>query len=121
MTKEPAKRALSICATWLVTARPVTDVPRATFQCGTTTNFARAGIPYRLHYGDRGRLRLIYRRPETAVPPNRVPTTSSVPPRHLSDQLDGRVYGPYRPQSKHYYTCLLRSSALRVSIPILRA
>jgi len=65
--------------------------------------------------------RLLYRRPETAVPPNRVPTTSSVPPRHLADQLGGRVYGPYRHQSKHYYTCLLRSSALRVSIPILRA
>jgi hypothetical protein len=42
------------------------------------------------------------------------------PLRHLSDQLGGRVYGPYRHQTRHYYTWLLRGPALRAAIPIFR-
>ena len=43
------------------------------------------------------------------------------PLRHLADQLGGRVYGPYRHQTRHYYTWLLRGPALRAAIPIFRA
>ena len=40
------------------------------------------------------------------------------PLRHLADQLGGRVYGPYRHQTRHYYTWLLRGAALKAAIPI---
>jgi len=40
--------------------------------------------------------------------------------RHLADRLGGRVYGPYRHQTRHYYTWLLRGPALRAAIPIFR-
>src|SRR5215207_3513470 len=48
------------------------------------------------------------------------------PLRHLADRLGGRVYGPYRHQTRHYYTWLLRTwllrgPALRAAIPIFRA
>lgn len=42
------------------------------------------------------------------------------PLRHLADSLGGRVYGPYRHQTRHYYTWLLRGQALRSAIPIFR-
>ena len=43
------------------------------------------------------------------------------PLRHLADSLGGRVYGPYRHQTRHYYTWLLRGSALKAAIPLFRA
>ena len=43
------------------------------------------------------------------------------PLRHLANELGGRVYGPYRHQTRHYYTWLLRGPALRAAIPIFRA
>ena len=43
------------------------------------------------------------------------------PLRHLADRLGGRVYGPYRHQTRHYYTWLLRGSALKAAIPVFRA
>jgi hypothetical protein len=43
------------------------------------------------------------------------------PLRHLADCLGGRVYGPYRHQTRHYYTWLLRGSDLRAALPVLRA
>jgi hypothetical protein len=42
------------------------------------------------------------------------------PLRHLTEQLGGRVYGPYRHQTRHYYTWLLRGPALRAAVPIFR-
>jgi hypothetical protein len=42
------------------------------------------------------------------------------PLRHLADRLGGRVYGPYRHQTRHYYIWLLRGQALRAAIPIFR-
>jgi hypothetical protein len=42
------------------------------------------------------------------------------PLRHLADQLGGRVYGPYRHQTRHYYTWLLRGPALRAAIPVFQ-
>jgi len=42
------------------------------------------------------------------------------PLRHLEDHLGGRVYGPYRHRTRHYYTWLLRGSALRAAIPMFR-
>jgi hypothetical protein len=43
------------------------------------------------------------------------------PLRHLADRLGGRVYGPYRHQTRHYYTWLLRGPALKAAIPLFRA
>ena len=43
------------------------------------------------------------------------------PLRHLADRLGGRVYGPYRHQTRHYYTWLLRGSALKAAVPMFRA
>ena len=43
------------------------------------------------------------------------------PLRHLADQLGGRVYGPYRHQTRHYSPWLLRGPALTAAIPIFRA
>ena len=43
------------------------------------------------------------------------------PVRHLADRLGGRVYGPYRHQTRHYYTWLLRGAALRAAVPIFLA
>jgi hypothetical protein len=42
------------------------------------------------------------------------------PLRHLADTLGGRVYGPYRHQTRHYYTWLLRGPALKSAIPIFQ-
>ena len=42
------------------------------------------------------------------------------PLRHLAERLGGRVYGPCRHQTRHYYTWLLRGSALRDAIPIFQ-
>jgi hypothetical protein len=42
------------------------------------------------------------------------------PLRHLSDQLGGRVYGPYRHQGRHYFTWLLRGPELKAALPIFR-
>jgi hypothetical protein len=42
------------------------------------------------------------------------------PLRHIADQLGGRVYGPYRHQTRHYYTWLLRGPALKAAIPIFQ-
>ena len=42
------------------------------------------------------------------------------PLRHLSDQLGGRVYGPYRHQSRHYFTWLLRGPELKAALPLFR-
>jgi hypothetical protein len=42
------------------------------------------------------------------------------PLRQLADSLGGRVYGPYRHQSRHYYTWLLRGPALQAAIPLFR-
>ena len=43
------------------------------------------------------------------------------PLRYLADRLGGRVYGPYRHQTRHYYTWLLRGPELKSAIPIFRA
>jgi hypothetical protein len=43
------------------------------------------------------------------------------PLRQLADSLGGRVYGPYRHQSRHYYTWLLRGPALAAAVPLFRA
>ena len=43
------------------------------------------------------------------------------PLRHLADRLGGRVYGPYRHQTRHYYVWLLRGTALRDAVPIFQA
>src|SRR5215218_576063 len=43
------------------------------------------------------------------------------PVRHLADRLGGRVYGPYRHRTRHYYTWLLRGPALKAAIPIFHA
>ena len=43
------------------------------------------------------------------------------PLRHLADRLGGRVYGPYRHQTRHYYIWLLRGQALKAAVPIFRA
>ena len=37
-----------------------------------------------------------------------------------ADRLGGRVYGPYRHQTRHYYTWLLRGAALKAAIPIFQ-
>ena len=42
------------------------------------------------------------------------------PLRQLADSLGGRVYGPYRHQSRHYFTWLLRGPALQAAIPLFR-
>ena len=42
------------------------------------------------------------------------------PLRDIADQLGGRVYGPYRHQTRHYYTWLLRGAALKAAIPIFQ-
>jgi len=42
------------------------------------------------------------------------------PLRHVADRLGGRLYGPYRHQTRHYYIWLLRSQALKAAIPIFR-
>jgi hypothetical protein len=42
------------------------------------------------------------------------------PLRHLADRLGGRVYGPYRHQTRHYYVWLLRGPALKAAIPMFR-
>jgi hypothetical protein len=42
------------------------------------------------------------------------------PLRFLSEQLGGRVYGPYNHQGRHYFTWLLRGSELRNALPIFR-
>ena len=43
------------------------------------------------------------------------------PLRHLADRLGGRVYGPYRHRTRHYFTWLLRGSALKAAVPLFRA
>lgn len=42
------------------------------------------------------------------------------PLRYLADRLGGRVYGPYRHQTRHYYTWLLRGPDLRAAVPLFR-
>ena len=42
------------------------------------------------------------------------------PLRHLADRLGGRVYGPYRHETRHYYTWLLRGPALKAAVPLFR-
>jgi hypothetical protein len=42
------------------------------------------------------------------------------PLRFLSEQLGGRVYGPYHHQGRDYFTWLLRGAALRTAIPLFR-
>jgi hypothetical protein len=43
------------------------------------------------------------------------------PLRFLADSLGGRVYGPYRHETRHYYAWLLRGQALKAAVPIFRA
>lgn len=42
------------------------------------------------------------------------------PLRQLAEQLGGRVYGPYRHQTRHYFTWLLRGPELKAAIPLFR-
>jgi hypothetical protein len=42
------------------------------------------------------------------------------PLRYMADRLGGRVYGPYRHQSRHYFTWLLRGAELRAALPFFR-
>ncbi len=42
------------------------------------------------------------------------------PLRQMAECLGGRVYGPYRHQSRHYFTWLLRGPALQAAIPLFR-
>jgi hypothetical protein len=42
------------------------------------------------------------------------------PLRYVADRLGGRVYGPYRHQTRHYYTWMLRGPELRAALPLFR-
>ncbi len=42
------------------------------------------------------------------------------PLRYIADRIGGRVYGPYRHQSRHYFTWLLRGPELRAALPLFR-
>lgn len=42
------------------------------------------------------------------------------PLRFLSEQLGGRVYGPYNHSGRNYFTWLLRGPELRRAVPIFR-
>jgi hypothetical protein len=42
------------------------------------------------------------------------------PLRQLAERLGGRVYGPYRHQSRHYFTWLLRGAELKAALPLFR-
>jgi hypothetical protein len=42
------------------------------------------------------------------------------PLRQLAERLGGRVYGPYRHQSRHYFTWLLRGPELKAALPLFR-
>jgi hypothetical protein len=42
------------------------------------------------------------------------------PLRYIADRLGGRVYGPYRHQTRHYFIWLLRGPELRAAVPLFR-
>jgi hypothetical protein len=42
------------------------------------------------------------------------------PLRFVSEQLGGRVYGPYHHHGRSYYTWLLRGTELRAALPLFR-
>jgi hypothetical protein len=120
--KSPPVRALRLCATWLIGAASWHYVPRASVPLRNNVLFSRVrefdiGYIMGLVVGE-GSFTADRKQPYLQV---KLHVRDPFPLRHLAEQLGGRVYGPYRHQTRHYYTWLLRGPALRASIPIFRA
>jgi hypothetical protein len=114
--------ALRVCATWLIPVRKRWMCHVPLFQSGTSRYHPRVrefdiGYIMGLVVGE-GSFTADRRQPYLQV---KLHVRDPFPLRHLADRLGGRVYGPYRHQTRHYYTWLLRGPALRAAIPIFRA
>ena len=115
-------RAFPICATWLIFAAIEMKCHVPLFQGGTRDYHPRVrefdiGYIMGLVVGE-GSFTADRRQPYLQV---KLHVRDPFPLRHLADRLGGRVYGPYRHQTRHYYTWLLRGPALRAAVPIFRA
>lgn len=120
--KSPLRRALHICATWLIELRADAMCHVPLFPSGTTrynpgVREFDIGYIMGLVVGE-GSFTADRKQPYLQV---RLHVRDPFPLRHLAEQLGGRVYGPYRHQTRHYYAWLLRGPALRAAIPIFRA